>query len=163
MSSIVERYDRDAEDYERYWAPVLDSSARRLLGRVDGFVASIAPAQPRILDVGTGSGVLALEARGRWPAAIVTGVDPSVGMLEMAARRASGMGIGADDPGLDWLEGDAAAIPMPSSSVDLVLSSFALQLVPDRAAALREALRILRPGGHVARGWARVRARHGVR
>ncbi len=60
------------------------------------------------------------------------------------------MGIGVDDAGLRWLEGDAAAMPLASGSVDLVLSSFVLQLVPDRAAALRDAMRILRPGGSLA-------------
>ncbi len=148
VPAIVERYDRDAEDYERHWAPVLEASARRLLERVDGVVASLA--EPRIVDVGTGSGVLALAAFQRWPGASVDGVDPSVGMLAMAARRATAMGIGADVPGPRWLKGDAAAIPVASASVDLVVSSFVLQLVPDRAAALREVMRILRPGGRLA-------------
>ncbi len=150
MSSIVERYDRDAEAYERYWAPVLDASARRLLDRVDGVVGTGPSVRPRIVDLGTGSGVLALAARQRWPHAAVMGVDPSVGMLAMAARRATASGISADDAGLRWLEGDAGAIPIASGSIDLVLSSFVLQLVPDRAAALREMLRVLRPGGHLA-------------
>ncbi len=150
IGAIVERYDRDAADYERYWAPVLDASARALLHRVTGSVASRAGGPPRIVDVGTGSGVLALEARRRWPGATVVGVDPSVGMLAMAMRRATALGIGAADPDLHWLEGDAAAIPLPSGSADLVLSSFALQLVEDRAAALREAVRVLRPGGRYA-------------
>jgi SAM-dependent methyltransferase len=149
MSGIVDRYDRDAQDYERYWAPVLDASARALVDRVTSFVASL-PGPPRIVDVGTGSGVLAFEAWRRWPGAVITGVDPSVGMLTMAGRRAISMGVAQGDGDLRWLEGDAAAIPLPSGSVDLALSSFALQLVPDRGAALREALRVIRPGGMIA-------------
>jgi SAM-dependent methyltransferase len=46
--------------------------------------------------------------------------------------------------------GSADAIPLPAGSVDVVVSSFALQLVPDRPAALREVRRVLRPGGHLA-------------
>jgi len=148
--SIVERYDRDAEDYERYWAPVLDTSARGLLDRVPSSLASVRGPSFRIADVGTGSGVLALEALRRWPDASITGVDPSVGMLAMAARRAAAAGFAVDHPRLRWLEGDAAEMPIPDASVDLVISSFVLQLVSDRAAALREMHRILRPGGVLA-------------
>ena len=72
MTSISDRYDRNAEDYGHYWAPVLDAAARRLLDRVDPFVRGLAHA-PLILDVGTGHGVLAAEARQRWPQARVVG------------------------------------------------------------------------------------------
>ncbi|MET0772970.1 MAG: methyltransferase domain-containing protein [Candidatus Limnocylindrales bacterium] len=147
MTSIVERYDRDAEDYERYWAPVLDRAARDLLDRVEAFVAGIGDA-PAVLDVGTGSGVLAIEALDRWPGARVIGTDPSTGMLGMARQRVTR--LGADDGRAAWLEAPADVLPLPDGAVDLVVSSFALQLVPDRAAALREAYRVLRPGGRLA-------------
>ena len=47
MTSIIERYDRDAEDYERYWAPVLDRAAREFENAVAIFVKteSLEPAQ----------------------------------------------------------------------------------------------------------------------
>jgi len=144
---IVERYDRDAQDYERYWAPVLDGAARGLLDRVAAWVAAI-EGSPVVVDVGTGSGVLALEAIARWPHARVLGVDPSVGMLGMARQRADRAGV--EDGRVAWLEASADGVPVPDAAADLVVSSFALQLVPDRAAALREAMRVLRPGGHLA-------------
>ncbi len=147
MEGIVERYDRDAEDYERYWAPVLDGAARSLLDRVERYVASLRDA-PRVVDVGTGSGVLAIDALARWPAAQVVGVDPSAGMLAMAGRRIARLGV--DDGRMAWLRAPAAELPLPDGSVDLVVSSFALQLVPDRATALGEAYRVLRPGGRIA-------------
>lgn len=147
MTSLVERYDRDAADYERYWAPVLDRAARALLDRVEAWVAGIGGA-PSVVDVGTGSGVLAIEALDRWPRARVIGTDPSTGMLGMALQRESRRG--ADDGRVAWLEAPADALPMPDGAVDLVVSSFALQLVPDRAVALREAYRVLRPGGRLA-------------
>jgi SAM-dependent methyltransferase len=147
VASIVERYDRDAQDYERYWAPVLDRAARDLLDRVEPWVRSNG-ASPVVVDVGTGSGVLALGALERWPGARVVGTDPSTGMLEMARLRA------ARHPGdgdrLMWLTAPADTLPLPDGAADLVVSSFALQLVPDRPAALREAHRILRPGGRLA-------------
>jgi SAM-dependent methyltransferase len=147
VTTIVERYDRDAEDYERYWAPVLDAAARGLLDRLGPFVEGLG-AEPRILDVGTGSGVLALDALERWPGARVIGSDPSEGMLGMARRRATRARLAADR--VLWLEAAAAALPLPDASMDLVISSFALQLVPDRAAALVEIRRVLRPDGMLA-------------
>ncbi|MEZ4595828.1 MAG: class I SAM-dependent methyltransferase [Chloroflexota bacterium] len=51
---------------------------------------------------------------------------------------------------LAWLEAPADRLPLADGAADLVMSSFALQLVPDRGAALREARRVLRPGGLLA-------------
>jgi ubiquinone/menaquinone biosynthesis C-methylase UbiE len=149
MSSIVERYDRDAAEYQRHWAPVLDATALRLLDRAARLVVP-APATPRILDVGTGSGVLAIAAVRRWPRARVIGADASAGMLEVARRGAFEAGIASDDPRLSWFHAPAQSLPIEDGGIDLVVSSFVYQLVPDRAAALQEALRVLRPGGHLA-------------
>jgi ubiquinone/menaquinone biosynthesis C-methylase UbiE len=149
MSTIASRYDRNAEDYERYWAPVLDASARRLLDRIQPFMAR-SEGQARILDVGTGTGVLALEAVRRWPAAQVIGADASSGMLGVARVRADRAGRPSDDPNLRWLHAPADAFPLMDGSVDVIVSSFVYQLVPDRAAAFREAFRVLRPGGSIA-------------
>ncbi len=147
MTSIIDRYDRDAEDYERYWAPVLDRAARELLDRVDGFVAALGGG-PRVADVGTGSGVLALDAVARWPGARVMGIDPSAGMLAMARQRAAWGHL--EDHQVAWLQAPAESLPLPDRALDMVVSSFALQLVEDRATALREAYRVLRPGGRLA-------------
>jgi len=149
VSSIVERYDRDAAEYQRHWAPVLDSTARRLLDRAAPLVAS-PPAAPSILDVGTGSGVLAIAATRRWPHAHVIAADASAGMLDIARGTAFRADIAADDPRLGWLHAPADALPIADSAIDLVVSSFVYQLVPDRAVALHEALRVLRPHGHIA-------------
>jgi ubiquinone/menaquinone biosynthesis C-methylase UbiE len=148
MATIVERYDRDAEDYGHHWAPVLDATARRLLDRVEPLVARLGR-PPVVLDVGTGHGVLALEALARWPEAGVIAADPSVGMLGSAARRAQELGYD-DRTNLRWLHAPADALPLGDGVVDLVVSSFVFQLVPDRTAAFGEVRRVLRPGGHLA-------------
>lgn len=146
-SAIVERYDRDADRYGHHWAPVLDASARGLLDRVESEVRL--PAAPTIVDVGTGTGVLALDAHRRWPAATVLATDASAGMLAQARHRAVAAGL-EHDPRLRFAHAPADALDAADASVDLVVSSFVYQLVPDRAPALREALRILRPGGALA-------------
>lgn len=149
MSTIASRYDNHAEDYEVYWAPVLDASSRRLLDRLEPFVARNG-GEARILDVGTGSGVLALEALARWPAVQVVGADASSGMLGMARVRAARAGRPSDDPNLRWLHAPADKLSLDDGAVDAIVSSFVYQLVPDRGAAFREAHRVIRPGGVIA-------------
>jgi ubiquinone/menaquinone biosynthesis C-methylase UbiE len=148
VTSIVDRYDRDSEDYARYWAPVLDTSARRLLDQVEGYVSRIPAA--RVLDVGTGAGVLTIDALRRWPHATVVASDASSGMLNVARRRTADAGIDPDNGRVSWLHDSADRLGLPERSIDLVVSSFVYQLVPDRSAALREAWRVLRPGGRLA-------------
>lgn len=147
-NAIVERYDRDADRYGHHWAPVLDQAARELIARAATDVRRL-PAAPVVLDVGTGHGVLAFAALERWPAATVIATDASSGMLREARVAAARAGFG-DDPRLRWVHAPADALGIPDASVDLVVSSFVYQLVPDRAAAFAEALRVLRPGGALA-------------
>lgn len=147
MNAIVARYDADAGDYARYWAPVLEATARRLLDYVEPFVAR-REGLVRILEVGVGTGTLLLAALDRWPRAEFVATDAARGMLELARER-----LLATRPGearVEFAEGHADALPLAEGSVDLVISTFVLQLVPDRPAALREARRVLRPAGMVS-------------
>lgn len=143
MTTMAERYDRAATRYERWWAPVLAPSGRRLLDDLVG----IAPGARRILDLGTGTGALALEALTRWPAAEVVGLDGSTGMLDVAERRALARFDPATRARLRLVSGLAEHLPFPNEAFDLVVSSFVVQLVPDRRRVLREAHRVLRSGG----------------
>ncbi|HEX5451091.1 MAG TPA: methyltransferase domain-containing protein, partial [Candidatus Limnocylindrales bacterium] len=129
------------------WGPVIAPSARQLLDDLDAAL----PPEGRgatLLDLGTGTGVLAVEAARRWPALSIIAVDLSPGMLAAAAARAE-----RELPGsatrFAWHEGTAARLPLPDVSVDVAVSSFVLQLVPDRPAALREIRRVLQPGGRL--------------
>ena len=130
--------DPDSLRYARHWEPVLAGPARRALAR-------ITPVPGTFLDLGAGTGSLALAAAARWPAASIFALDASAGMLSVARQRAADEGH--DPERFTWLPADAADIPLDASSVDAVASSFVLQLPDDRRAVLAEVRRVLRPGG----------------
>lgn len=146
MNPIVQRYDAGAAEYARYWAPVLEETATRLIDQVDAVVRGD---RLRIIDVGSGTGTLALAALGRWRHAEVTATDAAAGMLDFARRRAEDAGLASDDR-LTFAVGAADELPLPTGSFDAAVSSFVLQLVPDRLAALTEIRRVLRPTGLLA-------------
>jgi SAM-dependent methyltransferase len=96
----------------------------------------------RVLDVACGTGVLARAAAERvGPNGAVVGVDINDGMLAVARRKA---------PAIEWKQGRAEALPFDSESFDAVVSQFGLMFFEDRRAALREMMRVLRPGRTMA-------------
>lgn len=143
MTSMSERYDRSAERYLRWWAPVLRPTA---LGVLEAIADEIGPGS-RLLDLGTGTGALAIEALGRWPSISVTGLDASGGMLAIAEREASRTLAPEVRERLELVTGLADRMPFGDATFDVVVSSFVLQLVPHRPRALAEIRRVLRPGG----------------
>ena len=138
-------YDRFAEAYRDWWAPVIAPSAIRVLDQLDGLLPSDQPAT--VVDIGAGTGTLALAALARWPEVRVIGVDPSRRLLEMAMSSARRAGFGDR---LTVEVGEAARLPLPDASVDGAMSSFVIQLIPSRAAGVRDAFRVVRPGGFFA-------------
>ncbi|HET7011235.1 MAG TPA: ubiquinone/menaquinone biosynthesis methyltransferase [Anaerolineales bacterium] len=97
----------------------------------------------RLLDVGCGTGDLALEALRRQPRARVVGVDFSLPMLALARRRK-----GAD--GAAWVLADGLHLPFARESFDAAVSGFLLRNVSDVDLALGEQRRLLKPGGRIA-------------
>lgn len=93
----------------------------------------------RVLDVCAGTGVVAGAAATR--GAEATGLDFSAGMLMVARQRY---------PGLAFDQGDAEALPYGDGAFDAVVSNFGIHHVPRPIMALREAFRVLRPGGRLA-------------
>ncbi len=100
-----------------------------------------------VLDLGSGGGIdVLLSARRVGPGGHAWGVDMTREMLELAEenRRRSGL----DNVG--FLEGRIEALPLPDASVDVVISNCVINLSVDKAAVLREAARVVRPGGRLA-------------
>lgn len=97
-----------------------------------------------VLDVGTGTGVVAITARNL--GARVTGLDLTPALLAQA--RESAAVAGHND--IVWHEGDAEALPFPDASFDTVLSQFGHMFAPRHDVAVSEMLRVLKPGGTIA-------------
>ena len=106
-------------------------------------VAELHPGD-RVLDLGSGGGLdVLLSARRVGPSGFVFGVDASPDMIELARGHAAEAGIANVEFRLGYLE----AIPLPDAAVDVVISNCVFTLSTDKARALAEAARVLRPGG----------------
>jgi len=91
-----------------------------------------------VLDIGCGTGRLLRRMQARWPAARLTGVDMAEGMVSQAR---------AQTPGARIEQAPAEHLPLPDASVDLVTSTVSFHHWSDQAQGIREAARVLRPGG----------------
>ncbi|HEY5630264.1 MAG TPA: methyltransferase domain-containing protein, partial [Candidatus Limnocylindrales bacterium] len=152
MTGQETRYDRIAEGYATYWSPVHRAATLRLLDEVAEQLDPGDAGRARIVDVGCGTGAMAVAAATRWPGVEVEAVDLSRGMLALAARTAAEAGPAGRR--IHLTQAPADRLPFPDQSFDVALSAFVLQLVPSRARALREMRRVLRPGGRLAYvGW----------
>ena len=141
--SMIDRFNARARDYDTWWAPVLAETARTLIDYVEWYAGGPPPDGSTVLELGTGSGTLAGAVLERWPATSLIATDVASVMLEMAREKTAAAG----GQRVSYIEAPAASVPLSDGSIDLVVSSFVLQLVPDRLAALREGHRLLRPGG----------------
>jgi len=101
----------------------------------------------RALDLATGTGDLALLIAGAAPGSRVVGLDPSLKMLEIARGKVTAAGL---DARVELVAGDAEALPFADATFDGVSIAFGIRNVPDRARALAEMARVIRPGGRVA-------------
>jgi SAM-dependent methyltransferase len=97
----------------------------------------------RVLDVACGTGVVAITAARA--GGKVSGLDLTPKLLERARENAAIAGVD-----VDFVEGDAEALPYPDASFDVVLSQYGHMFAPRPTIAVREMLRVLKPGGRVA-------------
>lgn len=102
------------------------------------------PVSPRmhVLEVAAGTGVVTRVLLDRMPPdARLTATDLSEHMLKVAS------GYVGDDPRVEWRPADAQALPFDDGSFDVIVCQFGVMFFPDKALAMREAKRVLKPGG----------------
>ena len=100
-----------------------------------------------VLDLGSGGGIdVLLSARRVGPSGKAYGLDELDEMLALARRNQLEAGV----ENVEWLKGDIEAIPLPAETVDVVISNCVINLAGDKRQVLREAARVLKPGGRFA-------------
>lgn len=104
--------------------------------------AAAVSAGDRVIDVATGTGNAALQAAAR--GATVLAVDTEPSLLALARDRAVAAGAL-----VEWLEGDAQALPARTGKADVVVSVFGVMYARDHARAARELVRVLAPAGRI--------------
>jgi len=130
-------------------AQFYDEHARRFMGsvyrRFARKAAGLVPAGARVLDVGTGTGRLAIELAGTRPDLHVTGVDISEDMLGIARQNAARGGL---HDNIEFRQAPAAALPFPDGYFALVTSNASLHLWANPVKVLDEMARVTAPGGY---------------
>jgi SAM-dependent methyltransferase len=100
-----------------------------------------------VLDLGSGGGIdVFLSARRVGPTGKVYGLDMTDEMLELARENQQKAGV----TNVEFLKGEIEHIPLPDNSVDLIISNCVINLSPDKSKVLKEAFRVLKPGGRFA-------------
>lgn len=100
-----------------------------------------------VLDLGSGGGAdVLISARRVGPSGKAIGLDMTDEMLELARRNAVEAGI----ENAEFVKGYLEEIPLPDASIDVVISNCVINLAADKPTVIREAARVLRPGGRFA-------------
>jgi ubiquinone/menaquinone biosynthesis C-methylase UbiE len=133
-------WEEVATEYAKDRLGIFERSGRRLLELLQPLPGT------DLLDVGTGTGVVALQARA-WvgPKGELVGNDVATDMVALAKQAAAEQGI----DGITFCQMDAEQLDFPDASFDTVTCAFSLFQIPDMNRALAEMWRVLRPGGRV--------------
>jgi len=139
MGSLAQFKQMQKEGWARFGPlEIITTPAAAQLVRHAGVIAGM-----RVLDVGCGTGVVAITAARL--GAVVTGADLTPELLQRARENAR---IAAVD--VSWYEADVEALPFKDSEFDIVLSQFAHMFAPRPEVAISEMVRVLKRGGTIA-------------
>jgi ubiquinone/menaquinone biosynthesis C-methylase UbiE len=134
---ILDQFTRQATPFSTA-ATITDAAALRLIVETSG-----AGPGDTVLDVACGGGVVACGFAPH--VAHVTGMDMTPAMLARAAQHAAALGL----TNVTWRQGDATQLPFPDAAFSIVHTRFSFHHFLDPLAALKEMVRVCRPGGRV--------------
>jgi len=148
---VARRYDREAGVWARYVSKSFVSVVKQW-GVTSG----------KVLDVGTGTGMLAIEFAKGIPGVEVVGLDLSDVVLELARDNAQKSGVSSR---VSFEKGDAQDMPFEDDTFDLVISGNTLHLLKNPVRMFNEIQRVLKPGGRflvsdLRRSWLGILTEH---